>query len=134
VQQPWLISYIRTKYDEADNKDLFEDANSWFVLAEIFIQTLQDPDLPPLNLVIDALDECATDLTKLLGFIVEQSLACSHVKWLVSSRNLSNIKEKLELASPKVRLSLDLNADSVAAVVANFMEEKGISAGRAETI
>jgi hypothetical protein len=73
-------------------------------------------------------------LDKAPGFIVEQSLACSHVKWLVSSRNLSNIKEKLELASPKVRLSLDLNADSVAAVVANFMEEKGISAGRAETI
>jgi hypothetical protein len=94
VQQPWLISYVRTKHDEADNKDLFEDANSWFVLAEIFIQMSQDPDLPPLNLVIDALDECATDLTKLLGFIVEQSSACSHVKWLVSSRNSSNIEEK----------------------------------------
>jgi hypothetical protein len=73
VQQPWPISHDRTKYDEAYNKGIFEDTNSWFVLTGIFTQMLQDADLPPLYLVIDALVECVTALTKLLGFIVEQS-------------------------------------------------------------
>ncbi|KAH7115659.1 hypothetical protein EDB81DRAFT_767586 [Dactylonectria macrodidyma] len=27
-QQPWLISHVRTKYDQA-GKDLFEDVNAW---------------------------------------------------------------------------------------------------------
>jgi hypothetical protein len=75
-------------------------------------------------LVIDALDECVTDLPKLLDFIAKQSSASSRIKWIVSSRNLPGIKEQLEQAGHKVRLSLELNAESVSAAVGVFIQHK----------
>jgi hypothetical protein len=43
-QQPSLVSYIRKKHDHA-GKTLFEDANAWVALSEIFTNILQDPSL-----------------------------------------------------------------------------------------
>ena len=43
-QQPSLISHIRKKHDHA-GKTLFEDANAWVALSEIFTNILQDPSL-----------------------------------------------------------------------------------------
>jgi len=85
-QQPSLISYIRTKYDHA-GKTLFEDANVWVTLSEISTNILQDPSLNTTYLMIDALDECVTDLPKLLRFIAQQSTVSSRLKWAASSRN-----------------------------------------------
>src|SRR2546421_3787319 len=67
-QQPSLIRHIRKKYDQA-GKTLFEDANAWVALSEIFINILQDPSLNSTCLIIDALDECVADLPRLLDFV-----------------------------------------------------------------
>jgi hypothetical protein len=75
-------------------------------------------------LIVDALDECVTDLPNLLRFVAEQSSACSRVKWVVSSRNWPVIEEQLEQAGHKVRLSLELNAESVSVAVGVFIEHK----------
>jgi hypothetical protein len=83
---------------------------------------LQDLDLRTTYLIIDALDECVTNLLKLLEFIAKQSSASSRVKWIVSSRNWAEIKAQLKQAEDKVRLSLELNAKSVAAAVAVFIQ------------
>lgn len=85
-QQPSLVSHIRAKYDHA-GKALFEDANAWVALCEIFTNILRDPNLSRTHLVIDALDECVVDRQRLLDFVVEQSSLSSSVKWIVSSRN-----------------------------------------------
>ncbi|KAF2820786.1 HET-domain-containing protein [Ophiobolus disseminans] len=122
-QQPSLVSHIRKKYDYA-GKSLFEDANAWVALSEIFADVLQDASLSTTYLIIDALDECMTDLLKLLSFIVKQSSASSRVKWVVSSRNWPVIEEELERAEHKTRLSLELNAESVAAAVKVFIQQK----------
>jgi hypothetical protein len=122
-QQPSLVLHVRKKYDYA-GRSLFEDANAWVALTEIFIDVLQDPRLRPTYLVIDALDECVTDLPMLLDFVAKQSSVSSRVKWIVSSRNLPNIEAQLEQAGHKVRLSLELNAESVAAAVAVFIQQK----------
>ncbi|KAF2030406.1 NACHT-domain-containing protein [Setomelanomma holmii] len=119
VQQPSLISHVRKKHDHA-SKSLFEDANAWVALKEIFVDVLQDPSLRPTYLVIDALDECVTDLPMLLDFVAKQSSVSSRVKWIVSSRNWPDIEAQLERAGHKVRLSLELNAESVAAAVAHL--------------
>jgi hypothetical protein len=103
---------------------LFEDANAWVALTEIFVDVLRDPRLRTTYLVIDALDECIADLPKLLEFVAQQSAASSRVKWIVSSRNWPNIEAQLERAGHKVRLSLELNAKSVAAAVAVFIRQK----------
>ena len=74
--------------------------------------------------IIDALDECVTDLPKLLHFIAKQSSASSRVKWIVSSRNWPVIEEQFEQTGHNVRLSLELNAESVSAAVSMFIQHK----------
>src|SRR6202043_1922664 len=75
-------------------------------------------------LIIDALDECITDLPKLLDFIALKSSACSRVKWIVSSRNWPNIEKDLNTATQKIRLSLELNEKSVSAAVTTYIRIK----------
>jgi hypothetical protein len=122
-QRPSLIPYLRKKFDHA-GKALFEDANAWVALSEIFTTILQDPSLKSTYLIIDALDECQRDLPQLLDFIVQKSSALPHVKWIVSSSNWPNIKERLETAGQKVRLCLELNAESVSTAVSIFIRHK----------
>ncbi|PQE09027.1 hypothetical protein CJF30_00010830 [Rutstroemia sp. NJR-2017a BBW] len=122
-QQPSLISYIRTKYDQA-GKTLFEDANAWVVLSEIFINILQDQSLDCVYLIIDALDECVADLPRLLDFIVQTSSISPRIKWIVSSRNWPNIEKTLDTAIQKLRLCLELNEKSVSAAVVTFIQLK----------
>ncbi|KAH4206941.1 hypothetical protein HBI56_047910 [Parastagonospora nodorum] len=109
-QHPSLIHHARAKYDQAESKGLFEDPNAW--------------DLPTTYLIIDALDECTTDLPKLLEFIMKQSTKHTCMRWLVSSRNLPHIEEKLYFADSKMRLSLEVNAFSVANAVAMYIQWK----------
>jgi hypothetical protein len=122
-QQPSLAVHVRKKHDRA-GRSLFNDANAWVALTEIFAAVLRDTGLSTAYLVIDALDECMTDRPKLLRFIAEQSSASSHVKWIVSSRNWPSIEDRLERAQHKTRLSLELNAESIAAAVDVFIEQK----------
>ncbi|KAI9662986.1 MAG: hypothetical protein M1821_008033 [Bathelium mastoideum] len=115
-QQPLLISHIQKYHDHA-GKSLFEDANAWTNLSDMFINVLQDPSLRSTYLIIDALDECLVDLPKLLDLIIQQSSAFPHIKWLVSSRNWPEIEERLDDAERQLKLRLELNAESVSAAV-----------------
>jgi hypothetical protein len=123
-QQPSLISHVRKKYDYG-GKTIFEDTNAWITMSEIFTNILQDPSLNSTYLIIDALDECvAADLPKLLDFIVQKSSVSPRVKWIVSSRNWSDIKKKLERAGQKIGLCLELNAESISAAVSIYIRRK----------
>ena len=122
-QQPSLTSCVRKKYDHA-GKSIFEDANAWVALTEIFADVLRNPSLITTYLIIDALDECVTDLPKLLDFIVKQSSVSSRVKWIVSSRNWPEIEEHLEQAAYNTRLSLELNAESILMAVRVFIDQR----------
>ena len=115
-QQPSLISHIRKKYDHA-GKSLFKDANAWVTLSEIFTNILQDPSWNSTYVIIDALDECVADLPKLLDFIVQKLSVSPRLKWVISSRNWPDIEERLERAGHKVRLCLELNAESISTAV-----------------
>jgi hypothetical protein len=123
TQQPSLVLNIRKKHNPT-GKAFFEDANAWVVLAKIFEDTLQDTNLRPTYLIIDALDECVMNLPKLLEFVAKQSSVSSRVKWIVSSRNWPDIEAQLERAGHKVKLSLELNKKSVAAAVDVFIQQK----------
>ncbi|OAF55284.1 Vegetative incompatibility protein HET-E-1 [Pseudogymnoascus destructans] len=52
-QQLSLISHVQRKYGHA-GKTLFEDANAWFALSEIFTNILNDPSLRLTYLIVDA--------------------------------------------------------------------------------
>jgi len=122
-QQPSLISHVRKKYDHA-GKGLFKDVNAWIALSEIFTNILQDTSLKSAYLIIDALDECVTDLPQLLDLIVLKSSVSSHIKWIISSRNWRQIEERLERAGEKVMLSLELNPESVSIAVNIYIRHK----------
>ncbi|KAK4176017.1 NACHT domain-containing protein [Triangularia setosa] len=122
-QQPALISYVRQHYDPAGERG-FEDPNTWVVLREILTNILKDPVVRIAYLFIDALDECVTDLPQLLKLIVEMSSTSFLVKWIVSSRNWTQIEEELEMAAQNARLSLELNAKSVTAAVNAYIYHK----------
>ena len=123
-QQPSLISYIQKKYDLA-GKTLFEDANAWVSLSDIFTNILQDPSMKSTYLIIDALDECvAADRLKLLDFIVKKSSLSPCVKWIVSSRNWPSIEKKLNTAVQGVWLCLELNENSISAAVTSYIQFK----------
>jgi hypothetical protein len=121
-QQPVLAAHVRKKYDRT-GKTLFEDANAWIALSTIFTDIVQDPSLNSICLIVDALDECTTGLPQLLDLIVQTS-SISRVKWIMSSRNQPDIEERLEQARNKVRLSLELNADSISAAVRYYIRHK----------
>jgi hypothetical protein len=122
-QQPSLISHIQKQHDLA-GRNLFEDANAWVALSDIFTNVLQDPSLKSTYLIIDALDECVIDLPKLLDFIVQKSCVSPNVKWLVSSRNDTNIERKLWVDDSGMRLSLELkeNAEQVSRAVNVYID------------
>jgi hypothetical protein len=122
-QQPSLVSHIQKKYNRK-GKTVFEDANAWVALSEIFTNIIQDPTLSITYLLIDALDECLVDLPKLLRFISQQSTASPRVKWIISSRNWPDIEDQLERAGHKIKLSLELNAESISTAVNTYIQHK----------
>jgi hypothetical protein len=122
-QQPSLLPHVRKAYDHA-GKALFEDANSWVALCEILTSILQDPILTSAYLITDALDECVTDRPKLLDLIARMSSLYPRVKWIVSSRNWPDIEKALNKATEGVRLSLELNKESVSAAVTTYIRYK----------
>jgi hypothetical protein len=71
-QQPHLISYLREKY-ETDPK-LFESRNTFYSLSAIFEKMIQNFTHAMTYLLVDALDECETDLFDLLRLIARTIL------------------------------------------------------------
>ncbi|KAK2669081.1 NACHT nucleoside triphosphatase [Fusarium oxysporum f. sp. vasinfectum] len=117
IQQPSLISYLRSKHDVTGEK-LFQGINVWVSLVEILTDMLKDLTLKDAVLVVDAIDECITDRPQLLDFIIQSSSTpSSRVKWIISSRNWPDIEDKLDSANQKVRLPLELNKDSISKAV-----------------
>lgn len=128
-QQPALISHVQQQYDLA-GKRAFEDTNAWIVLSKIFNAILQDLVSRTTYLIIDALDECVTDLNLLLNLVAQNSSAYSRVKWIVSSRNWPQIEEQLAMTAQIARLSLELNAESIAAAVNIYIDHKVLHLSR----
>ncbi|OGE46720.1 hypothetical protein PENARI_c128G09761 [Penicillium arizonense] len=122
-QQPSLLHHVRRRYDPA-GKALFEDINAWNALSSIFTDILKDVDLRSTYLMIDALDECTTDLSLLLSLIAQEPHAHPKVKWIVSSRNSPDIEERLGTATQAAAISLELNGASISEAVNKLIWHK----------
>ena len=85
LQQPCLISHLLQKYKES-GVDLFRDYNAFIALSEAFRNMLKDPQLPPVYLAVDALDECTQGRSDLIHLISTSLILSQKVKWLLSSR------------------------------------------------
>jgi hypothetical protein len=124
VQEPLLMSHIQEQYERA-GKQLFEDANAFYALSKIFTDMLYDSNRKGIYLIIDALDECETDLPQLLGLVVQSASTSPHVKWIVSSRNKPDIEARLRLNdAQRLILGLELNTEHVSRAVKIFVDYK----------
>ncbi|KAM5344207.1 hypothetical protein ACJ41O_012744 [Fusarium nematophilum] len=111
--------YIRERYDMEGRKP-FEDVSA---LEDILGRMLEDPPLHDAVFVVDGLDECTDNgREELIGLIIRFS-SFFRAKWIVSSRNWPVIEEQL-LAAQKVRVSLELNKDSISQAVEIFIRHK----------
>ncbi|KAH7150699.1 hypothetical protein DER46DRAFT_628659 [Fusarium sp. MPI-SDFR-AT-0072] len=124
-QQPSLISHVRKKYDHA-GKALFEDANAWIALSDMFKAMVQDLKMTNTVLVVDALDECIAGLPNLLDLVISTSSSSTPIKWLLSSRNEPHIEQKLRSLDAQGTLSLELkeNAEQVSHAVNIYIDTK----------
>lgn len=72
--------------------------------------------------MIDALDECDFGLDQLLYLVFHTGMSSmSKVKWLMTSRNETLIKETI-ITKSHLCISLELNSDRVVRAVRTFIE------------
>ncbi|KAL4767498.1 hypothetical protein BDW60DRAFT_147648 [Aspergillus nidulans var. acristatus] len=121
-QQPSLISHLRERYD-TDPK-LFETENTFYSLSIIFENMIQDSTQAIIYLLVDALDECERDLSGLLKLIARTKLKSpAQVKWIVSSRNRTDIEQELGYGN-ETKLSLELNAKHISHAIAAYIDHR----------
>ncbi|KAG4261888.1 hypothetical protein FPRO03_11356 [Fusarium proliferatum] len=120
--QPSLISVIRPSYDKQIHR-LFNSINSSELLRDILITMLQEPSLRDAILLVDALDECNINRSKLTRLIVDLSKSCN-TKWIVSSRDWPEIRQELAEATGLVSLDLEQEHESVSQAVKSYIRKK----------
>jgi hypothetical protein len=124
TQRKDLLRYVQKEYNDT-GRQLFEGLNAVHTMGRILSDMLNDASLPPTYLLVDALDECTTDLSELLQIITDASVGQrSRVKWLVTSRNIPEIERYLQPDSLGVKVSLEVKASHVSRAVASFVEYK----------
>ncbi|KAK4243436.1 hypothetical protein C7999DRAFT_36232 [Corynascus novoguineensis] len=70
VQQPHLISHLRSKYTNA-GASLFGGESAFIALSTTFKSMLKDPNLSPVHFIVDALDELELSTPATTGCLVE---------------------------------------------------------------
>ena len=124
-QNPALIHHLRKKYDEAGSR-LFDGINAFYAFWATLSEILQDPSLPRVYLMVDALDECdPQSLRTFLSLLTQDTSGLSRkVKWVVTSRNEPSISEYLHCARLGCDTSLELNSSYVSEAVESFIDFK----------
>ncbi|KAF5536696.1 heterokaryon incompatibility protein het-E-1 [Fusarium napiforme] len=120
--QPSLISVIRPSYDKQKDR-LFNNINSSEHLGDMLTKMLQDPCLHDTILLVDALDECNIDRSKLTNLIVNLSKSCN-TKWIVSSRNWPEIHQELADVTGLISIDLEKERESVSQAVKSYISKK----------
>ncbi|CAG8381999.1 unnamed protein product [Penicillium salamii] len=123
AQRPQLLRYLRSRYEPA-GRHLFEGLNAFYSLSEIFLNLLQDSQLPRLCIIIDAVDECETELPQLLGLITHTKVLNSNIKWILSSRNRDDIGQHLDGRSSITSLRLESVPQQISQAMTNFVNTR----------
>lgn len=122
-----LSKYIPDEYicKKDREREIFDGPNTFAILTSMLAVMLRDPSLNTVFLLIDALDECDSGMCELLDWIIKESSEDStRAKWLLSSRDYPEIKERLCSRSSSLCLSLEFNEAHVAKAVNYFIEHK----------
>ena len=127
LQQPYLISHLLQKYKES-GANLFKDQNAFIALSEAFWNILKDPQLSPIYLAVDALDECVQGRSDLIHLISTSLTISRNVKWLISSRPevdlLATLKDWGTNSLDATNSLVELDTQRLAAPVNAYIDHK----------
>ncbi|KAJ4305977.1 hypothetical protein N0V88_000767 [Collariella sp. IMI 366227] len=127
LQQPYLMSHLLQKYKESGT-DLFRDQNAFIAISEAFRNMLKDPQLSPVYLAVDALDECVQGRSDLINLISTSLTLSQNVKWLISSRPevdvLADLKDLGTDSSDTSETFVELDTQRLAAPVNAYINHK----------
>ena len=99
-----------------------QNSSSWYILCNMLSWLLGVPNVQDAYIVIDALDECSSDLQDLLRLIAQ--LPSSKVRVLVSSRSWPSIEHGLSQVTQKTALCLELHAEAISSAVQTYINFK----------
>lgn len=123
-QQRALVQHVLRHY-EIVGAPLFEGVNALYALWAILLDILKDSSLSRIYLLVDAFDECTVQQIELLELITGKDMvSLPKVKWLLTSRNESAIRERLEHGDRRVHTSLEMNSQHVSDAVIRFIDFK----------
>jgi NACHT domain len=123
IKQKFLIKHLQERYDRIGRK-LFSDDYVLDTMSELFEAMTRDSRLARVYLLIDALDECGTELKRLLGIIDHSVSATNNVKWIISSRNIPDIEKYLGPDDSGTKLSLELNVANISDKLDAYVNHK----------
>ncbi|CAM1509023.1 Fc.00g027620.m01.CDS01 [Cosmosporella sp. VM-42] len=123
-RQPTLLSHVsnRVKRFRDYGERLHRDRNCWEIMSQTLMEMLKDPVSKGAIVVIDALDECLTDLPRLVRFIGRAYRLQNGVKFLVSSCSGQKVEDRLDQSNRAVRFFLDLERSSISETVDAYIQ------------
>jgi endonuclease III len=105
-----LLPHLREKLDETE--DLEGSSNFLYALFQMLIDLSIESKFSKVYLMIDALDECNSELSPFLGEIARSESLSYKIKWLVTSRNKALIRKGLS-SYERPCLTLELKSTHV---------------------
>lgn len=119
-----LLDHV-TRFYNNEGSRLFEGSYGLYALWKLLLDIVQDPLLPRLYLMVDALDECGSYQDEFLRLLTRgDGASCSKMKWLITSRNERQIQERLDENDLVLHTSLELHSRHVSDAVRNFIDFK----------
>ncbi|KAK6354688.1 hypothetical protein TWF696_003827 [Orbilia brochopaga] len=120
-QHHHLIKHLREVFDKAGT-DAFEGQYAIYNLQDVLHRVFGDESIARFFLLVDALDECNVQLSKLLEIIQQLDFIHTNTKWLLTSRNRPDIEQAFEEYRLSGRISLEDNKARVNEAVKRFID------------
>lgn len=121
-ENPTSLERIAKIYDNS-TKSIMSSWLGWNPLCELFKGTLSDLGRARVYLMIDALDECESELQNLLRLVVNGTKHLKHVKWIVSSRDVPSVFKEVRTSIGAVT-TLELSTSLMSSAVDAFITYK----------
>ncbi|KAI8721644.1 NACHT domain-containing protein [Fusarium sp. LHS14.1] len=114
---------VQDEYKNA-GRSLFWDRNAWYALKDILNRALQREGLGDIVIIVDALDECVTGIHQLLDLVIRLPSKTPRVKWIVSSRNESEVEQHFDEFMEAPILRIELGTSSEAASFRTYLQSR----------
>ena len=116
-QQEKLTASLRRRWNTTHR--CFDEAVTWRMLWDIFLEMLGDCQCQRVYVVVDALDECEDEgMADFFKLIVRTGLdQPSKIKWLLTSRPLDSAQRELSAGADQALVSLELNSKHISEAV-----------------